>query len=157
MRLKQLAVALLCSGAFIAPALAQQPMTSPTMPSTTTTVPRAPTMAPGTPTGKATTPTTTTSATGGTPAPTSMKPMTPAATMAPATTAPATTAAMPQGAMTNINTASAADLDKLPQIGKSRAAKIIGGRPYKTTDELLSRKILPKNAFDKIKDKITVS
>jgi DNA uptake protein ComE-like DNA-binding protein len=58
--------------------------------------------------------------------------------------------------LTNINSASAEDLDKLPQIGKVRAASIIKGRPYKATDDLLTKKVLSKGVFEKIKDKITV-
>jgi DNA uptake protein ComE-like DNA-binding protein len=72
----------------------------------------------------------------------------------PSATAPAATA--PATSLTNINTASAADLDKLPQIGKARAAAIIKGRPYAAPDDLLSKKVLSKGVFDKIKDKITI-
>ncbi len=65
--------------------------------------------------------------------------------------------AMPAMSMTNINTASAVDLDKLPQIGKARAAKIIKGRPYATTDELVSKKVLPMSVYNKIKTQISAS
>jgi len=54
----------------------------------------------------------------------------------------------------DINSASAADLDKLPGIGKSRADAIIKNRPYKGKDELLSRHIIPPNVYNGIKDKI---
>ena len=71
---------------------------------------------------------------------------------------PATSStAMPAMSMTNINTASATELDKVPQIGKSRAAKIIKMRPYKTTDELVSKKVLPMSVYNKIKTQITAS
>ncbi len=71
-------------------------------------------------------------------------------------TATTTTTTAPKTALTNINTASAAELDKLPQIGKARSAAIIKGRPYKAPDDLLTKKILSKGVFDKIKDKIAV-
>jgi competence protein ComEA len=96
------------------------------------------------------------------------KPMTPAAPAAPMaatpaapapamTRPPATATTSPPTAMTHINTASAVDLDKLPQIGKARAKKIIDNRPYKTTDELVSKKVLSQGVYNKIKDKITAS
>lgn len=66
-----------------------------------------------------------------------------------------TNATMPKGAPVNINTASSADLDKLPQIGPKRAAKIIANRPYKSIDELVTKKAIPKSVFEKIKDHIT--
>ena len=80
-------------------------------------------------------------------------------TAMPGTAAPmaATGAAMPAMSMTNINTASASDLDKLPQIGKSRAAKIIKMRPYTSTDDLVTKKVLPMSVYNKIKTQITAS
>jgi DNA uptake protein ComE-like DNA-binding protein len=78
------------------------------------------------------------------------------ATPAPAaaTPAPATTAA--PATLVNINTATAQELDALPQIGEKRAAAIIKKRPYASADELVSKKVLSQGVFDKIKDKITV-
>jgi DNA uptake protein ComE-like DNA-binding protein len=54
----------------------------------------------------------------------------------------------------NINTASAAELDKLPGIGKARADAIIKNRPYKSPDELASRHIIPQKVYDKIKNDV---
>ena len=86
-------------------------------------------------------------------APTTTRP----AVSSPATPAPRTpVATTPQTGLVNINTASAADLDKLPQIGKARSQAIIKGRPYRNTDELVSKKILSQGVYDKIKDKITI-
>ncbi|OYV40835.1 MAG: hypothetical protein B7Z80_03515 [Rhodospirillales bacterium 20-64-7] len=70
------------------------------------------------------------------------------------TTAPATAAHT--GVMTpvNINTATAAELDKLPGIGKARADAIIKNRPYKSTEELTSRHIIPSKVYNKIKTDI---
>ena len=58
--------------------------------------------------------------------------------------------------LVNINTSSFDELDKLPGIGQVYGQKIIEQRPYSTSEELLSRKILPKSTFEKIKDLITV-
>lgn len=57
-------------------------------------------------------------------------------------------------AQININIASVGDLDQLPGIGPVTAQKIIDNRPYQTIDELLSRKVVNKSTFEKIKDKI---
>ena len=54
----------------------------------------------------------------------------------------------------DINTASEADLKKLPGIGDVYAAKIFNNRPYKRKDELVQKKIIPQATYDKIKDQI---
>lgn len=78
--------------------------------------------------------------------------------MKPAASAPATpkAAATPAAKMPllDINSASKADLDALPGIGAARSEAIIKGRPYKGKDDLLSRKILPANVYNGIKDRI---
>lgn len=56
----------------------------------------------------------------------------------------------------NINTASEGDLDTLPGIGPITAKKIIAGRPYRSVDELLQKKVVNKSVFEKIKTKVTV-
>lgn len=55
----------------------------------------------------------------------------------------------------NINTATAAELDTLWGIGPARAQAIIEGRPYSSVEELLARKIIPSNVYERIKDEIT--
>ncbi len=55
----------------------------------------------------------------------------------------------------NINTASSFELDSLPGVGEVTVQKIISGRPYQKTDELLTKKIVNKSTFEKIKDKIS--
>jgi DNA uptake protein ComE-like DNA-binding protein len=57
-------------------------------------------------------------------------------------------------ALVDINSASAADLDALPGIGKARADAIIKGRPYKGKDDLVNRHILTQSVYDGIKTKI---
>lgn len=56
----------------------------------------------------------------------------------------------------NINTATQAELEALPGIGPVTASKIISDRQYQAVEDLLSKKILPKSVFDKIKDQLVV-
>jgi competence protein ComEA len=56
--------------------------------------------------------------------------------------------------LVDINSASEADLKAIAGIGDAYSKKIIAGRPYAKKDQLLSKKVLPKATYDKIKDKI---
>ena len=56
----------------------------------------------------------------------------------------------------NLNQASSSQLESLWGIGEKRAADIIKNRPYQTVEELLTRKIIPKNVYEEIKEEITV-
>lgn len=56
----------------------------------------------------------------------------------------------------NINTASESELDKLPGIGPVTAQKIIASRPYSSTEELLSKKVVSSSVYEKIKDLISL-
>ena len=54
----------------------------------------------------------------------------------------------------DINRASAEELRKIDGIGEARSAAIIKGRPYRSKDELVSKNIIPKAVYDKIKERI---
>jgi DNA uptake protein ComE-like DNA-binding protein len=77
---------------------------------------------------------------------------TPADDKAPAKAAPAKTAASSK--QVDINSASAADLEALPTIGKAKSAKIIAGRPWKGKDDLVAKGILSAADYAKVKDMI---
>jgi competence protein ComEA len=55
----------------------------------------------------------------------------------------------------NINTAPLTELDRLWGIGPVTAQKIIEGRPYTKTADLLEKKIVKANVFEAIKDEIS--
>jgi competence protein ComEA len=56
----------------------------------------------------------------------------------------------------NVNSASQASLESLPGIGPVTAVKIINGRPYTSMEELLSKKVIGKSVYVKIKDLVSV-
>lgn len=56
----------------------------------------------------------------------------------------------------NINIATITQLDSLPGIGPARGQAIIDNRPYASVDELVTKKILTKSVFEKIRDQISV-
>lgn len=83
---------------------------------------------------------------------TAAKPATPAPAAAPAK------AATPVAKKTNLNTAGADDLDKLPQIGPARSKAIMEARAkakFKNWDDFVARNVVPKNAEDAIKDLVS--
>ncbi len=61
-----------------------------------------------------------------------------------------------QDALVNINSASPKELEELPGIGPVYAQRIIEHRPYSTKEELLSKEVLNKSVYEKIKDRIVV-
>jgi competence protein ComEA len=86
------------------------------------------------------------------------KPAPAPAVAAPAPAKPATTGAAPQVAKTNLNTATAAELDKLPQIGPVRSKAIIEARAkakFKNWDDFVARKVVPADAVGAIKDVVS--
>ena len=54
----------------------------------------------------------------------------------------------------DINTASVDELKAIRGIGDANAKKIIDGRPYKRRNELVTKKIIPQETFDKVKNQI---
>lgn len=86
--------------------------------------------------------------------------MQPSTTPAPAAKQPATTGAAttPVAAKVNLNTATVAELDKLPQIGPSRSKAIVEARAkakFKNWDDFVARKVLPADATAALKDVVT--
>lgn len=84
----------------------------------------------------------------------------------PRPTAPASTAAKPAAPTVttpmakkiNLNTATAVDLDSLPQIGPARAKAIVDARAkgkFKNWDDFVARKVVPTNAETAIKDLVS--
>jgi competence protein ComEA len=60
------------------------------------------------------------------------------------------------GRKVNINTASKAELDALPGIGRVKAQGIIDARPFKTIEDIMKVSGIKEGEFAKIKDLITV-
>ena len=56
----------------------------------------------------------------------------------------------------NINTATTTELDTLVGVGSVRAEAIVKNRPYKSLDDLVSKKALTQSILDKNKDLLTV-
>lgn len=81
-----------------------------------------------------------------------------AATPAVAEENAASSMALAQGAaeqgQVDINSASPKELRTLPGIGQAYSKKIIENRPYKTVEELRTRKVLPQGTYQKIREKV---
>ena len=56
----------------------------------------------------------------------------------------------------NINTSSLSELDKLPGIGPVFGQRIIEGRSYSTTYDLVKKGVLKESTYQKIKDLISI-
>ena len=62
----------------------------------------------------------------------------------------------PPNYVVNINSANEYQLKALPGIGDAKAAKIIEGRPYKSTKELAEKKILSDTEYSKLRGMVVV-
>jgi DNA uptake protein ComE-like DNA-binding protein len=82
-----------------------------------------------------------------------MAPAMPAAPKAP-DSASRSTSSVPKAGLVDINTATAVELQALPGISEGDSAKIIHGRPYAETNQLVSRRVVSEATYDKIKDHV---
>ncbi len=90
------------------------------------------------------------------PAPAAEKPTAAQPQPATATKEKPEAAKLAPGEKININTATAEELDKLPDIGPVKAKAIIEGRPYKTPEDIMKVKGIKEGIYNQIKDHITV-
>jgi DNA uptake protein ComE-like DNA-binding protein len=82
--------------------------------------------------------------------------LTPSATLtAPSVSAPSAPAAA--SAAMNINKVSASDLVLFLGLKKDEADRIVSNRPYRVKGELVAKNVVPKETFDMIKDRISVT
>ena len=72
---------------------------------------------------------------------------------------PVSPAAPPQAAagLMNVNKASAGDMVLVLGISKEMADRIVSNRPYKVKGELVAKNVVPKETFDSIRERISVS
>ncbi len=78
----------------------------------------------------------------------------PAASSAQPTPTDSVTTGAPDPSRVDINAASVEELNRL---GGRFGRAIIAGRPYTTTDELVSKRVLTRSTFNQIKEQITVN
>ncbi len=85
--------------------------------------------------------------------------LTPPATLTPShvPAVPAPSAPAAASAAMNINKVSASDLVLFLGLKKDEADRIVSNRPYKVKGELVAKNVVPKETFDMIKDRISVS
>ena len=71
--------------------------------------------------------------------------------------APSGTAPAAASAAMNINKVSASDMILFLGLKQDEADRIVSNRPYRVKGELVARNVVPKETFDLIKDRISVS
>lgn len=62
---------------------------------------------------------------------------------------------MKRDQVVDVNHASKEQLANLPGIDEPKADRIIGARPYKTAHDLVARRVLSQEEYQRIRDKIT--
>ena len=77
--------------------------------------------------------------------------------MKPATAPSPFDAPAPASSLLNINKAPSTDLVLTLGISQDVAERIVSNRPYRVKGELVAKNVVPKDVFDDIKDRITVS
>lgn len=82
-----------------------------------------------------------------------------AATLTPSQLSSGTTQATPAAASAamNINKVSANDMVLFLGLKQDEAERIVGNRPYRVKGELVAKNVVPKETFDLIKDRISVT
>lgn len=97
------------------------------------------------------------------PAPSAGAPPASTATPGPSTMAPPASASRPPNgmqtpsALMNLNRATSSEMVLLLGLPKDVAERIVNNRPYKVKGELVAKNVVPKETFDMIKDRISVS
>jgi DNA uptake protein ComE-like DNA-binding protein len=92
-----------------------------------------------------------------TPGPAPSAPSLSAAPPAGAPAPPAMKAPQPLSSSMNVNKASAGDMVLVLGLSKDVADRIVTNRPYRVKGELVAKNVVPKETFDMIKERITVS
>lgn len=62
-----------------------------------------------------------------------------------------------QSSKIGLNSATQSQLEALPGIGPATALKIIAGRPFADVNELISKKVVSRAVFEKIKDLVDIN
>ena len=62
--------------------------------------------------------------------------------------------ALPAADLLDINTATPAQLNALPGFGPAYTRRVIAGRPYSAKNQLVTRGVLPKSAYDLVSSRI---
>jgi len=81
----------------------------------------------------------------------------PSPTPAPSPAQPMTAAPQAPAGLMNVNKASAGDMVLVLGITKDMADRIVTNRPYKVKGELVAKNVVPKETFDMIRERISVS
>jgi len=57
----------------------------------------------------------------------------------------------------DLNTASKSDLASLPGLNDAAAGRIIASRPFDNKDQLVTKKVLSQEQYDKVEDRVNVT